>query len=839
MNLWEVLCDHLSSKGHDEDDLCSLRKFIDAIEDPIELPRVLENLLQITSFLQRIDKLYSEFDFHLPVSSWTAICVELKNDPAMQELLIATNKKGKMPLRGYYDTNPVYVAVWQRPGSVTGQQAYFQLLAHCLIAVTILRVRMNKQSSLGVSEQELDNYNISAALLAVRNLSLPENFNILELLPNLIVEPVDLLEILEKSNDKLSPLKVLLKYLLSLRRPPHRHGADNRDPSAKPESCFDIPAYVSEIASNLEPEQEDGASIFDLFQLPVVVEAKAIEIEQLGCSSTESCSGIEIIAPRLNKDVSKQIKSSAQRGLQKRKIKNQLAMINQRLATRWERLSLYEVSVFLTAIADLIKNRERSAYLPDNANYGELAALLITMFWYGQRLERITSLNVYHHTPGIKDAGPGFVSVAGDNGYWWTKPAVPVRKKLPDRLQQEQAYSIVSNYALYSGIGFEKIICAYLSNSHRGRSNRLFFKDMWVYEKMVSGFISSVNGRNSTRLTTNRISDYLFDVISSQDDADLTTAMFIIGREHFLGRNPSYYTSISVAHLQAIYTEVCRNIRDRHFSEKPRDNQKLINNELTGCWRESNQAIHVGSPFRPTSHTVANLVAELKASLRRSAKAAPDVSKLMRIHNCMTRYTAYMIAFSTGFRAIRDPFLSAAEIDWDSGFAVLSDKDNEDGYNSRLIWLPPVCLQQLKFFQEHQQNALYRFNILMPDLFSAPDRPRRDAPGRYMFFSKEDEKSGEYESLTLRPSLLGRNLHSLYALPFNASRHYIRSCLLERRCPIEVINAFMGHFERGEEPWGVFSGLSAIAYRNSLMDVLVPLLDQDGWEALPGLKARL
>jgi len=63
--------------------------------------------------------------------------------------------------------------------------------------------------------------------------------------------------------------------------------------------------------------------------------------------------------------------------------------------------------------------------------------------------------------------------------------------------------------------------------------------------------------------------------------------------------------------------------------------------------------------------------------------------------------------------------------------------------------------------------------------------------------------------------------------------------LLERECPVEVINAFMGHFERGEEPWGIYSGLSPLVYRDILKDKLVPLLNEDGWEALPGLKAQL
>jgi hypothetical protein len=225
--------------------------------------------------------------------------------------------------------------------------------------------------------------------------------------------------------------------------------------------------------------------------------------------------------------------------------------------------------------------------------------------------------------------------------------------------------------------------------------------------------------------------------------------------------------------------------------------------------------------------------------LENADKSASSVKKLRRLHNSMTRYTAFLVAFSTGFRAIRDPFLSSAEIDWVSGFAVLSDKDNEDAYNSRLIWLPPVCLDQLKYFREHQLNAMYRFNALIPGIFPMLDRPRREGPVRYMYFSYFDKITSKSVAFTPGPSLLGSGLKSIYNLPFNASRHYLRSNLLERNCPIEVINAFMGHFERGEEPWGVFSGFSPLVYRDAIKKYLVRILKDDGWRAIPGLREQL
>jgi hypothetical protein len=249
---------------------------------------------------------------------------------------------------------------------------------------------------------------------------------------------------------------------------------------------------------------------------------------------------------------------------------------------------------------------------------------------------------------------------------------------------------------------------------------------------------------------------------------------------------------------------------------------------------------HVGSPYVPKRETVIALINFLKKKLNAcSVDKQPSLLRLARLHNNMTRYTAFLIAFCTGFRAVRDPFLSAAEIDWESGFAVLSDKDNEDSYNSRLIWIAPVCLKQLKHFREHTYCAMYRFSMLIPKFYSRLASARRQGPGRYMFFASKNDNSSNYETVCFGPNKRSKDLRDIYDLPFNASRHYLRSNLLNRGCPIEAIDALMGHWERGQEAWGIYSGLSPLAYRQTLRDYLLPILTEDGWEAISGLGSKL
>jgi hypothetical protein len=841
MVTWEEIGAYLEDKGHDRKNLKTLLAFIEATETPLELSRILQNLLQLLPYIADLIILYPEHGCEIHLAEWKSTCQEIQTYPKLTIVAAPTRRKQKMPLWGFYGSNQVYVAIWERPGSPLVQRTYFFLLAHCLLAIAFLRNRMEKEKRQEKSGGEINNFNgnIKDVLLTIRNLAQDKNLHILESLPDHKVNPEELLEILNGGDEMLAPLRVLFKYLFDFKRPPHRHEREHPHDTTTREKIdprIDQPAEFIEISPNLDPDQKEGTNTIDLLQLPTVEEAKAKEVEELGCYLSEGYSAIEIAAPR---NVTKEVTSAVQKAIFARQVKSQLAMQNQRMGSRWEVLSLYEVSSFLTSVANLMANKERSPYLPENADAKELAPLLTTMFWLGKRLDRAVDLRLYKQIRN-GDNEPGFVAIGNQGGYWVTEPAVPERKILPNDAQLTQVHEIATSFAISTGIGVEEIIARYVTDVHKYKSNFLFPRpDKQIYIKMVSDFLASVNRRHATRLTLNRISDYVFEMISRRDGADLTVAMFITGKEHFLGRNPSYYTSLSVENLRKIFKEVCTEIKDRHISETPRVDIRRTDSSVA---KESlpKTSCNIGSPFRPTRNTVGNLINELKEKLEDANKVENGVLKLMRFHNSMTRYTAFMIAFGTGFRAIRDPFLSAAEVDWRSGFAVLADKDNEDGYNSRLIWLPPVCLEQLKLFREHQQNALYRFNILIPNLYSKLDRPRRDVPGRHMYFTNAVPNAGlekdEYIAVNIRLKNLNRKLD--YDLPFNASRHYLRSNLLERDCPVEVINALLGHFERGEEPWGSYSGLSPLVYRDVLMDKLIPLLKEDGWKAMPGLGAN-
>jgi len=201
----------------------------------------------------------------------------------------------------------------------------------------------------------------------------------------------------------------------------------------------------------------------------------------------------------------------------------------------------------------------------------------------------------------------------------------------------------------------------------------------------------------------------------------------------------------------------------------------------------------------------------------------------------ITVYTVAMLGFATGYRAVHDPLLQEAEIDRESGFAVISDKDDDSFYNARIIWLPDICLRQFALYQNHLfalQRWLFDHNL--PLFFKSREKAStgrqtdRENPALFFLESNADD-------LPVQPKLLKKLLaETSYQLPINANRHYLRTNLMNMGCPQEVVSAFLGHWERGEEPWGRYSGLSPIVYRKELAKHLVKLIGNDGWKLETG-----
>jgi hypothetical protein len=93
----------------------------------------------------------------------------------------------------------------------------------------------------------------------------------------------------------------------------------------------------------------------------------------------------------------------------------------------------------------------------------------------------------------------------------------------------------------------------------------------------------------------------------------------------------------------------------------------------------------------------------------------------------------------------------------------------------------------------------------------------------------------DLEPLLVRPKTLEPLLNRYLNIRANTHRRFLRTELVERGCPPEVVDAFIGHWHLGEEPFGAFSSFNFEEYVAQLQRYLDPLLRDIGLtHAVPG-----
>jgi hypothetical protein len=143
----------------------------------------------------------------------------------------------------------------------------------------------------------------------------------------------------------------------------------------------------------------------------------------------------------------------------------------------------------------------------------------------------------------------------------------------------------------------------------------------------------------------------------------------------------------------------------------------------------------------------------------------------------------------------------------------LSDKDDEYHHKTRLVWIPPVLEKQMEIYDQH--------------IFKLKSEPLKGDSKILMepcFFL-----NAGYKLERVRPKSLAPGLNNyIQGAAANIHRRFLRTELLERGCIPEVVDAFMGHWQNGEEPFGVYSSFNFCEYIAELRTYLEPLLKDIG-----------
>ncbi len=276
----------------------------------------------------------------------------------------------------------------------------------------------------------------------------------------------------------------------------------------------------------------------------------------------------------------------------------------------------------------------------------------------------------------------------------------------------------------------------------------------------------------------------------------------ITGNEHRLAHVRMFYSVIPISHLQKIYSNTVTNIVNiplvilgkaygKRFYPTPLKQEDFV-----------------GSRNCPTFDSLRDGVLRLRADIENAFNKSDKV----KFHNLFTLFVTWQFSFATGCRAIRTPFIPLEDIDIQSGLGVLIDKDDGSGYKSRLIWLPPTIIESMQVYECYRTKIDWLTGLKV-----------KDCPPIFFIERVNDQKMKMSE---VRPSSLQPIMNDYLPFRPNVHRRFMRTELLNKECPIEVVDAWMGHWHIGEEPWSTYSSLSFDEYQTYLEEFIVPLLDR-------------
>jgi hypothetical protein len=225
----------------------------------------------------------------------------------------------------------------------------------------------------------------------------------------------------------------------------------------------------------------------------------------------------------------------------------------------------------------------------------------------------------------------------------------------------------------------------------------------------------------------------------------------------------------------------------------------------------------IGCRAFPTLDCVREAIAITGASFRAFEEGSPG---WFDHWNLVVLHVIWHQQFAIGARSSRQLYIPSSAFNKKSGLARLTDKDNKNGYKSRLVWMPPALVWQMR----ELDKARY---FIIPGRVG---RPRRLPFGEITFVSDR----GLLESITRKGII--RVSREFFPFPANTPRRVMRYLLKNRGLSPEYVDVFMGHWRERREPWGKWSSLDYSDYLACLRQLVPEILSDLGFGTRPERK---
>lgn len=345
-------------------------------------------------------------------------------------------------------------------------------------------------------------------------------------------------------------------------------------------------------------------------------------------------------------------------------------------------------------------------------------------------------------------------------------------------------------------------------------THRLIKQPAKAVEVGIKLLCKQLNRNHSCNLSLSKLSTWLTTQVKLMT-GDNEDAVFWITKSSSISKPAQvHYTNVDTHYYQNLYHEITSNPEN--------------------IGQQSNQSFDFKSGSGPGSQlvvktgTVTKIAAALFKRVQMKRPLLP--SELAKQHNYLVDYIYLMLSFGVGIRSVYDPVASINDIDWQSGVIQLNDKNMRAACNIRYVCLPNTILEQLKQYRRHLKNIEPLFELQSAQSENEITQILQGRSSHFGLLFYFNEKTSKLNRV--RPKLVSKRFESLFPLPLNCGRHYLRTQLLVRHCPSPLIDALLGHGEIGTEASSRFSSLSFSELFELSDNYLQPLLSECNWQVV-------
>ncbi len=226
--------------------------------------------------------------------------------------------------------------------------------------------------------------------------------------------------------------------------------------------------------------------------------------------------------------------------------------------------------------------------------------------------------------------------------------------------------------------------------------------------------------------------------------------------------------------------------------------------DIDAIERGIEKPLQVSPSVSPKTNLLGSLLSPLEGLLIQQVDKANSVldakdHDLIEYHNLISQYVVSALYAATGARYLKDPFESITHFNWSPNFLFINDKTDNELHNGRVVPLPQKAVKIVKSYIDHLQKLVLKIQPLNAELakniMQAASQGSDSIP---LFFLLDDKLN--WRSMNAL-DLPGVPLFE-WGLPKNLFRHRYAQHLYKADVPVEVIDGFMGHAERGVITYG-------------------------------------